>query len=339
MHEYAPIVIPTLNRIDHFKNCIESLQKNSLACKTELFISVDYPPNDKYVEGYERIKNFLLNGINGFKNVTIFYQNCNLGSSGNAKFLIDKISEKFTRYIFTEDDNVFSNNYLEYMDKCFEKYEGDDSVFAISGYMWPIEIGGVGNIVSSSSLFSAWGYGTWLTNIGAAEKWLSVEQFEKFLHDRKKMKELCCNNPFIFSEFIKGFFEYSGCLINNNQLSKIDLSYSIYMFFKNKKTIYPVISKVRNCGNDGTGVHCVELLDYSNATTNNRNYDYHTQIVDSSDDFEISDENLAAFDYVEGKLHDFLFTSDNELRKCWLLYYFYRIFGRKMTVSLVRKIK
>ena len=48
--EYAPITITTLNRYEHFVRCIQSLENNGLAKETELFISVDFPPSDKYKE-------------------------------------------------------------------------------------------------------------------------------------------------------------------------------------------------------------------------------------------------------------------------------------------------
>lgn len=54
---YYPIVIPTLNRYEHFKKCVESLARNTHADKTELIVGLDYPPSDKYMEGYLKIKN------------------------------------------------------------------------------------------------------------------------------------------------------------------------------------------------------------------------------------------------------------------------------------------
>ncbi len=52
---YAPVAIPTLNRIDHLKRCISSLAKNEYAKYTNIYISVDYPPNEKYLDGYNEI--------------------------------------------------------------------------------------------------------------------------------------------------------------------------------------------------------------------------------------------------------------------------------------------
>ena len=40
---YTPILIPTLNRYNHLKRCVESLAKCTHADKTDLYIALDYP--------------------------------------------------------------------------------------------------------------------------------------------------------------------------------------------------------------------------------------------------------------------------------------------------------
>ena len=55
---YAPVIIPTLNRHEHLIRCINSLKRNPLAKETELYISLDYPPAEKYVDGYLKIKKY-----------------------------------------------------------------------------------------------------------------------------------------------------------------------------------------------------------------------------------------------------------------------------------------
>ena len=128
---YAPIAIPTLNRIEHLKRCIESLQNNLWAQYTTLIISVDFPPENKYVEGYNKVCEYLKEGINGFYSVDIIYQKANLGAYDNESFLSEYIAEKYDRYIFTEDDNEFSPNFIEYIDKGLELFENDEKVMAI----------------------------------------------------------------------------------------------------------------------------------------------------------------------------------------------------------------
>lgn len=56
---YYPICIPTLCRYEKFKECIESLAHNTIASKTDLIIGLDFPPSEKYREGYEKIKEYI----------------------------------------------------------------------------------------------------------------------------------------------------------------------------------------------------------------------------------------------------------------------------------------
>lgn len=49
---YAPVLIPTLCRSEHFIRCIESLKRNTWAQYTDVFIGLDYPPSEKYFDGY-----------------------------------------------------------------------------------------------------------------------------------------------------------------------------------------------------------------------------------------------------------------------------------------------
>ena len=43
---YAPVLIPTLCRADHFIRCLESLKKNTWAKYTEVYVAVDYPAKE-----------------------------------------------------------------------------------------------------------------------------------------------------------------------------------------------------------------------------------------------------------------------------------------------------
>ena len=56
---YAPVIIPTLNRYEHFKNCLESLEACVGADFTDVYVALDYPPSEKYVEGWKKIDIYL----------------------------------------------------------------------------------------------------------------------------------------------------------------------------------------------------------------------------------------------------------------------------------------
>jgi len=76
--------IPTLNRIEHFSRCLDSLEGCTGADKTDVFIGLDYPPTDEYVEGWKKICEYLKNKEknNGFKSLTVVRRSYNYGITG-----------------------------------------------------------------------------------------------------------------------------------------------------------------------------------------------------------------------------------------------------------------
>ena len=52
MGKYAPVRISTLCRSAHFIRLIESLKRNMWAKYTEVYVGLDYPPNEKYLKGW-----------------------------------------------------------------------------------------------------------------------------------------------------------------------------------------------------------------------------------------------------------------------------------------------
>ena len=51
---FAPVVIPTMNRYEHFASLIKSLQKNRYACETDVIIGLGYPSKADQIDGYEK---------------------------------------------------------------------------------------------------------------------------------------------------------------------------------------------------------------------------------------------------------------------------------------------
>ena len=56
---YAPIIIPTMNRYVHLQRCIHSLSLNTGADKTDLYVSVDFPSSEKYIQDHEKVVEYL----------------------------------------------------------------------------------------------------------------------------------------------------------------------------------------------------------------------------------------------------------------------------------------
>ena len=259
MSDYAPVLIPTLNRCGHLKRCIESLQRNSLASETELYISVDYPPSEKYEEEYKELLKFVESGIAGFREVHIYRQDVNLGVFGNDEFLRKCAFEKHDRYIVSEDDNVFAENFLEYINYYLDKYEEDDDIFAVCGYSYPIDWGMDDYTVIKSNMYSAWGYGGWKKKVAHFGEFQKAD-IRKYLSSFSRGGHLFRTNRHIFVEsvLIACDRHYFPMYDEDGKFCFMDLVLSIRLHMTGERVLMPVLSKVRNEGYDGSGLNCGE---------------------------------------------------------------------------------
>ncbi len=241
---YAPVMIPTLNRYKHLKACVESLARCSGADKTELYISVDYPPTDKYREGHQDVLDYVNSGIKGFKEVHIYIQEKNLGI-GNFKFLREIITTKYDRLILTEDDNVFSPCFLEYINKGLEKFKDNSRVWGICGYNYPIDMPQSYcekfNYYFSRE-YSAWGVGYFLERFNIANVERTYDYGKMLL--QKHWKHLTWNSRRILIDSLQ------------KKRSPGDLYRTLFLIDTDMYCVFPVENLVVNKGHDGSGINC-----------------------------------------------------------------------------------
>lgn len=255
VNSYAPIVIPTLNRFEHFKRCFESLERCTGAEYTDVYVGLDYPPSEKYVEGWKKIDTFLKikENNNGFRNLYVRRRdhNCGVGKPGcNVELLHNEMVEKTDRYISTEDDNEFSPCFLDYMNKALEKYKDDERVIFVCGYT-PFDYKDKDNIYFARQMF-AWGFGSWIGKSKEIRKIFNFELLKSLLTDFNSSWKLYQYSPVMLSRLMDEVIrrEYYG-----------DVSYLCYSLLYDKYCMFPSKSLVRNWGNDGTGVHCKQADD------------------------------------------------------------------------------
>ncbi len=332
----TPVIIITLNRYEHLRRCVESLKKNNLANKTDLYIGLDYPPNFRYEEGYKEVKDYLNKGIDGFQNVTIVQQTENKGMFGNFVSVQEEVYRKYDRFIYTEDDNEFAANYLEYMNLCLEKYEHEDSVLAVSGYSYPIDKKEFrGNVFQCGTYFSASGYGMWKLKEDKMRKHLNKPFFSKLYFDKKFMKKLLNLSRNQYVNMIKGMLEYTPDLISKGEVREVDLAFGLYMVACGKNVVYPVVSKVRNWGYDGTGVNCSRTRIRQNEKMNHRNYLFEKQAIDEDISFtEIVEDTDITQEHINRMLEGYFSISEKEYLKATIAY----VFSRRVGIENVQKM-
>jgi len=250
---YAPVVIPTLNRFEHFIRCFESLERCTGAENTEVYVALDYPPSEKYKGGWEQISAYLSQKeeSNHFKSLHVIRRDHNYGvgrKGGNAEVLIEDVMRKYDRYIFTEDDNEFSPCFLQYMNKALTKFYDDDDIFLVCGYNIGLTLpsGYDSNYIITRKYGSPWGMGEWTHKRRRYEQYYSIEKLKDVLRNDALYHKLKKNAPDRLMTLI-------------SQIKKRELFgdgiKGIYSCLEDKYCLVPTVSMVRNWGVDGSGVH------------------------------------------------------------------------------------
>ncbi len=252
-----PILIPTLNRYEHLKRCVNSLKNNTGAEHTELYISVDYPPSAKYMEGWKKVLAFVDSNIEGFSEVHIFKQKVNLGPYGNELFLKEQIKNKYNGYIFSEDDNEFFPNFLDYINKGLEKFAEDEDALAVCGAgASGITVEGDQKIIKSFD-FSPYGYGTWLDKEKQWTKHINKQYFGKLARDIGNCRKLYQYDNSLFFAFVSMILNKEDIYkTRTGEIACIDMVLKMYMFFEKKYAIFPSKQLSYNYGSDGSGINC-----------------------------------------------------------------------------------
>jgi hypothetical protein len=185
----------------------------------------------------------LIRSIGGFGALEIVEREENLGL---ARSIIDGVtdaSSRFGKAIVVEDDIVVSPYFLRFMNEALARYEHDQRVSSISGYMYPV----TGQLPDQFflRLTECWGWATW------DRAWRAFEPDGAKLLSEIKTKGL-------ESEFnVDGAMDLVGML--TKQISGAVDSWAVRWnatnFLLRRLTFYPRVSMTRNIGNDGSGEH------------------------------------------------------------------------------------
>ena len=263
--EYAAIIIPTLNREKHLRRCVESLLKNKEAEKTDIYISVDFPPMEKYREGYSEVIEYVKT-ISGFATVNLYFQEKNLGPGLNRKFLENKIAEKHDKYIFTDDDNEFSVNFLAYMNWGLEEFKEDETIYAVCSCTdFDIYKGGEKADFFLIPAYNPYGTGHWLHKNKKCEEYLTQKTLNNIYKSKERQRKLYSYSPMVYMWVAQDSLRLvSPMRGKNDTLTYIDIWENVYIIENNLKCIKPIFTKSRNWGLDGSGVHVGEndIKDY-----------------------------------------------------------------------------
>lgn len=241
-NNYAPIVLFTYDRPDHVRAVLNSLKNNEEAKESALIVYSDAPKNKRAEVGVKMTRE-LLKDVTGFKKVTIIERSENYGLANNIIEGISSVLCDFDRVIVLEDDHLVSPFFLKYMNEALVKYENDEKVASIHGYVYPCK-------EELPPLFfikgaDCWSWATW------KRAWKVFNPNGQELLDELRKRKL-------EKEFDFGFnANYVEMLIK--QIAGKNSSWAVRWyastFLADMYTLYPGRSMMRIIGADGSGTH------------------------------------------------------------------------------------
>jgi hypothetical protein len=156
-----------------------------------------------------------------------------------------------------EDDLVTSPDFLAYLAAALEKYEKEPSVFSVTGFQFPIRVPAAYPFDAYFSYrANSWGWATWRNRWEKAD-W-SVSDYGAFRRNRADRRM-----------FNRGGDDLSF-MLDRQMRGEIDswaIRWAYAHFRQDAYCLFPVKSRVRNIGFDGSGTHC-EPFEGVNAALN-----------------------------------------------------------------------
>jgi hypothetical protein len=238
----APVILFVYNRPKHTAKVLKNLKNNYLAKKTDLLIFSDGPKNKEDFLQVKEVRN-IINKIKGFKSITVYERLKNIGLSNNIVLGLNQFFKKNKTAIILEDDLIVDKYFLYYMNCGLTIYKNEKKVISIHGYSYPTK--------DRAPIFfflkgaDCWGWATWKRG------WNIYNSNSNYLFEKLKKKNLLKKFDF------ENSYPYSRILRDNIKQKNISWATNWYAsaFLKNKLTLYPGRSLVKNIGTDGSGTN------------------------------------------------------------------------------------
>jgi len=243
----VPIILFVYNRPDHTRKTVEALARNELAQESELWVFSDGPKNSAASEMVGEVREYIhsLPDSGLFAKVDIIESQRNKGLAESIITGVTKVINAFGCAIVLEDDLVTAPDFLKFMNACLDYYKDDKKVGSISGYS-PTKVipDDYHHSVYLLSRSCSLGWATWI------DRWQQVDwdvtdfdQFKKDTNARKRFDE-CGSDRF---DRLRRQLELGA--------NSWSIRFGYWQFRCGMNTVYPVVTRLRNIGNDGSGVH------------------------------------------------------------------------------------
>lgn len=247
MPKYPSILIIVYDRFDHFKRCVEALQRCVDAKKYSVFVASDGPRDGCAKQKIKKIRQYCKT-VEGFSKFTVFERRKNLGLLSNSITASDYLFEMDERLIVIEDDVVVGKYFLRYVTEGLNKFRENENIVGICSQL-PVEFHGQFSQPFFWSKRVPYAVGVWKRGERFMDKILNPDPspyFRRLLSSRERLWRILTSYPYLLKPII---------LIASGRFRAPDAERSVVMTEYGLLALYPPYSLVNHMGNDGTGLH------------------------------------------------------------------------------------
>ena len=241
----APVALFVYNRPWHTRQTVAALLANPESAQTPLYIFSDAPKNAAASKVVAEVRSYIRK-IDGFESVTIIEREVNFGLARSIIDGVTQLCEEHGRVIVLEDDLEISPHFLAYMNAGLTRYENEEKVMQIAGYMFPVAL----DLQEDALLLpftSSWGWATW------KRAWqyfdASGSGYQRLVEDKGLRHAFDLNGNY-------GYFQMLESQLRG-ETDSWAIRWYLSVFLARGLVLYPKITLVRNLGFDGSGINCV----------------------------------------------------------------------------------
>ncbi len=239
MEQTTIIGVFCYKRAAKLQTSMEALLKNPECADMEIIFFCDGYKGERDKEDVLQTRRYI-DSLTGFKKVHKHYREKNYSTGPNFHTALTYLSRNYTQFIIVEDDVVVTPNYIKFLLDGLAYYKDESSVFAVTGYCFPLEKENYQYDSVVHKRFCSYGWASWANRVSEV-KWdkLSLQNIIDTVPDFKK--KLNKEGMDLYRMLLK---QISG------KISTWDIQMQVQVALHEMNVIYPVISKTTNIGFD-----------------------------------------------------------------------------------------
>lgn len=239
----APIAVFAFKRPEHLSRTLAALAKCALAGESEITIFCDgaRDPGERALVEKTRA---VAKAAKGFAKVSVVERSDNFGLSKSICAGVTELLSRSGRVIVLEDDLLVAPSFLEFMNEALVKYEDEERVMQVSGYMYPVDTAGPADAFFMTHS-SCWGWATW------ARAWKHFGPRPEILTKLRADRSLRAKFD------VNGTYPYFS-MLEKQDAGEIDswgIIWYLNLFANGGLVLMPRHTLVANIGQDGTGTN------------------------------------------------------------------------------------